>query len=117
MQHRHRDEAAWRGSLYPSLVLVLDPAERAGAFECSASRQSCYRFAPDEVVELRDDPARVAGSEELVAALRRELATRPEVDELQSGRVALAGDGDGWELAYARRDRPGQVARCAHGVS
>jgi len=93
----------------PSLLLVLDPPEAGGAFECSAF-VSITTGRPDEVVELQDDPARVSGSEELATELRRVLATRPELDEMQSGSVAVAGDGAGWELAYGRRDRPGQVA-------
>jgi actin-like ATPase involved in cell morphogenesis len=93
----------------PSLVMVLDPPETGGAFECSAI-VSFTTGRPDEVVTLEDDPAKVSGSEELAAGLSRELPVPPELVEAGSGPVGIAGNGAGWEVAYVKRDSPGEVA-------
>jgi hypothetical protein len=87
---------------------LLDPSQAHDAVECS----SAVGFAaagPAGVVEITDEPTKVLDSEELAAQLRASLASRPELEERWGGPAAVAGNGEGWELAYTRRGRPDQV--------
>lgn len=93
----------------PSLVMELDPPENGGVFECSGVVSFASGRA-DELVVLQDDPANVSSSEELAASHSLVIPVQADLVAAGSGPVEVAGDGTGWEVAYTKRDNPGQVA-------
>jgi hypothetical protein len=102
----------------PSLALALTTSDWSGATECSAHLSLAPGPGSAVALQLRDEPAPLADTAQLAVQLKRDLSLRPDLEELWSGPVPVAGEEDGWELLYAERAHPGAVAlrgRCLLG--